>query len=116
MGPTGPVGCPETSVTTDVCCVTSQKSEDLTLKQSRNVTVLNFFCSALVACCLNPVMGFGDRLGYAVAATCFLFSHPEDGGSTFLRNLGTNLLSSTVQEPRKLSLEQHRPPKPVNLY
>jgi hypothetical protein len=55
-----------------------------------------FFLSEFVACYLNQVVGFGDRLGYAVAATCLLCSHPEDGGRTFLRTLGTNLSSSTV--------------------
>jgi hypothetical protein len=96
----GPVGWPEASVTYLPLQrrVTSGKSEDLTLKQSRKVTTfeLSSILLELEVYCLNQLMGFLDRVWYAVAATCVLFSHPEDGGSTFLRKFGIYLLSSTV--------------------
>ena len=54
---TGPVAFPETSVTTNVC-VTSQKNEDLTLKQSRNMTIILLL---LGTCCLLSESGDGFR-------------------------------------------------------
>jgi len=41
----GPIGCTETSVTTNLRCVTSQKSEDIiyTAAEAWNYTLFNWF-------------------------------------------------------------------------
>jgi len=43
------IGCPETSVTSNLCCVTSQKSKDLTYKNLRpaKLIVMKFFSGGL---------------------------------------------------------------------
>jgi len=43
------IGCPETSVTSNLCCVTSQKSKDLTYKNLRpaKLIIMKFFSGGL---------------------------------------------------------------------
>jgi hypothetical protein len=51
----GPIGCPELSVTTNIRCITSQNSEDLTYKNFRapKLIFMTFFIDELYKNCLG---------------------------------------------------------------
>jgi hypothetical protein len=55
-----PTGCPETSVTTNLCCVTSQKSEDVRcLKQFKCFAAVCF----LLLECFHRILAVGIVIG-----------------------------------------------------
>jgi hypothetical protein len=65
----GPIGCPETSVTTNLRCVVSQKSENRKYKESKeiiltiwNIKIIYMMFKNVHRCTASPLQSYVGKL------------------------------------------------------